>query len=513
MRITTNIVMSYPVRWTEYGIASNYVQNFVDALGPERFGGEFRCSLEEKSIVLSAGVDFAVEWLYYLGASTKREKQSENAGGFGEGFKIAALCSLRDFQLEVRMQSRDWDLSVTTAPGNIAGKEVSLLAYEVNPRPYEKNAVLTLTGKEPKVLKELYERILMVKQDFFYQGNPTLGRCLYGGYHMAVYQSAAMGGKGKPYGRLFARRQVRADFLGPPLIFRHDTYDRDEDDRDRKDFHFSDTRQCVQQILSVLPAANAYEILLCIQDFWYIPRARGFHNDDWSFLLTGLLERIGSSGECRERFLREFPSCLALPGKSWSAFERKQAMEWYQVKAVKKIRRLVHQSFHAFLGVEDVCELCRENGGLAAERDPVGTELRQIEILEEAAEVFLKGIMCLSLFPPVKVITAKNSILNGCAYEWKVKGEKTVNDYGLSVTARAAFICLREKLFQGSFYEAFPVFAHEILHQFGGDSSAPFREALRLMNRSLYLQGEKCADFARRWEEVRGKEEGSAQQT
>ena len=470
MTFSTNIVMSYPVHWSEYNVASNYVQNFVDALGYENFGSAFRCYLEEDSIVLTAKVGFAVEWLYYLGASTKRESQGENAGGFGEGFKIAALCSLRDYKLGVRMQSRDWDLVVTKVPGTIAGGKVSLLAYEVNPRPYDENTTLRLTSKDRRVLNTLYEKILDVRQDFLFQGNPVLGECLYKGEHMAIYKSMAKNLKGRPYGRLFAKRQVRADYLGPGLIFCHDCFERREDDRDRRRFYFHEVKSCVGQIVQSLPPESAYEILLCIQDFWYSPRAKESHNDDWSFFLTGLLKRMEGRRDLKKRFLLAFPSCLALPGKEWSTFERNQAMEWYRVKGIKKNRRLVHPSFHTYLGVTDVCELCEENGGLLAERDPIGTELSKIEILKEAAGVFLKGILVLSAYPPFKVIIAKNSILEGCAYERNIKGEKVVNDHGLVVVSRAVVICLREKIFElfheqrcrpnTSRYSKFPLFGN-----------------------------------------------------
>lgn len=35
--VKLNIVMTYPVTWSEYSVVSNYVQNFYDALGKYDF--------------------------------------------------------------------------------------------------------------------------------------------------------------------------------------------------------------------------------------------------------------------------------------------------------------------------------------------------------------------------------------------------------------------------------------------------------------------------------------------
>ena len=70
--IRLNIAMSYPVKWDERKIMNNFVQNFYDALGAERFGERFRNRMEGTMLTLSADEGFAEDWLFYLGASSKR---------------------------------------------------------------------------------------------------------------------------------------------------------------------------------------------------------------------------------------------------------------------------------------------------------------------------------------------------------------------------------------------------------------------------------------------------------
>lgn len=36
-----NLVMSYPVKWTIFAVMRDYVQNFYDAVGADRFGKDF----------------------------------------------------------------------------------------------------------------------------------------------------------------------------------------------------------------------------------------------------------------------------------------------------------------------------------------------------------------------------------------------------------------------------------------------------------------------------------------
>ena len=71
--------------------------------------------IEDKTLFLtSIDVGFSYDWLIPIGASTKREGGGNYAGYFGEGFKIASLCAIRDHGWNVAIRSRDWELMVVT---------------------------------------------------------------------------------------------------------------------------------------------------------------------------------------------------------------------------------------------------------------------------------------------------------------------------------------------------------------------------------------------------------------
>ena len=104
MIIPLNIVKTYPVKWTKYNVFRDYIQNFYDSVGyclwKDRFCFEYSNGL------LSMWVEdicFSYEWLLHIGASTKTDAFLNNAGYFGEGFKIASLCAVRDYRWKIKM--------------------------------------------------------------------------------------------------------------------------------------------------------------------------------------------------------------------------------------------------------------------------------------------------------------------------------------------------------------------------------------------------------------------------
>ncbi len=113
--ISLNLIFSYPVSWSRYKVLRDFIQNFYDAVGSDEWMDRFTYRLEEGLLVMEASdVSFSYDWLIHIGASTKRDTENQYAGYFGEGFKIASLCALRDHGWEVSMESKDWGLEVGT---------------------------------------------------------------------------------------------------------------------------------------------------------------------------------------------------------------------------------------------------------------------------------------------------------------------------------------------------------------------------------------------------------------
>ena len=143
--IKLNLVMTYPIWWSMDHVMSDYIQNFYDALGAERFSKDFVYLYDEgrKTLRMEGKKGFQAEWLQYIGASTKREDAvCHTAGKFGEGFKIASLCAYRDHKMSIHMESQDWTLDVVTISGKIDGRDVEFLGYDIKERIFQDGAVL-----------------------------------------------------------------------------------------------------------------------------------------------------------------------------------------------------------------------------------------------------------------------------------------------------------------------------------------------------------------------------------
>ena len=97
-RIPLNLIFDYPVRWSKYKVLRDLLQNFFDSVPRDEWSTRFSHCLEGSRLRLTAAdVGFSYDWLVPIGASTKRDGEGEHAGYFGEGFKIAALCAVRDY--------------------------------------------------------------------------------------------------------------------------------------------------------------------------------------------------------------------------------------------------------------------------------------------------------------------------------------------------------------------------------------------------------------------------------
>lgn len=167
-----NLVMSYPIKWELFTVMNNFVQNFYDAAGCENFMEHFEYRFEEDTIILKSDVGFSKEWLYFMGASSKRNTGRRFAGRFGEGFKVASLVAYRDFGLGIQMESRDWKLTVTEAEDEIDGVGVKVLAYDVEDKCYEESSTLILTNAKEKYFEEIRKQI----DYFYYEGNARFGK-------------------------------------------------------------------------------------------------------------------------------------------------------------------------------------------------------------------------------------------------------------------------------------------------------------------------------------------------
>lgn len=130
--ISINLIYDYPVHWGRFKTLRDFIQNFYDAVRWPNWDSQFSWTLADGVLTLTAQeVGFSYDWLLHIGASTKCEETGHYAGYFGEGFKIAALCGVRDHHWNINILSRDWELEVVTTHLEVDHRSLKSLAYKI----------------------------------------------------------------------------------------------------------------------------------------------------------------------------------------------------------------------------------------------------------------------------------------------------------------------------------------------------------------------------------------------
>ena len=485
-----NILMRYPIEWSAYKVMNNFVQNFYDAVGPENFATGFKMDYSGDTLTLEAASGFNKEWLYYLGASTKRDDGRHHAGHFGEGFKMAALVAYRDMKLEITMESQDWRLVVTQADQMINGVSEKVLAYDIFSRPYSDTSKLTLTGVD----EEQYNSARSTIKSFYYEENPRFGDLIVKNDEIAVFNS-----KSKNTGGIFINLEFRSS-LPFPLYFCVHKMNIDKDDRDRITLSDYTMQRAVNRGLDQLRSSEAaMEILEAFSPVWLTLKDTKYRRK-WDSQICKLIHLINADKNVQSKFYEKYKNSLIAeisPMHPSNKNQRKTAFSWYQQSPFCSMRRVSY--YFTDLGIKDLYTLCEENGGLERTASPDDQQSMRIKLLEEVAQKFFSRIYCYEKLPTCNVLVNKSTAALGTAYTNKTT-RNIRNSLGVKVTSDISEIYLaKETLDNSSFFCALPVYIHELLHQFGGDSSTVFHSMLFEMNRIILENRREISEYAKQW--------------
>lgn len=482
VEIPLNLVLSYPVRWSRYKVLRDLVQNFYDAVGWKEWSRRFRWREEANSLVLeAAGVDFSYEWLLHIGASTKTgADRGRYAGFFGEGFKIAALCGLRDFGWHISMSSRDWELQVTTTRIQIDHVTLRSLSYKVRqgfPIRGTRLRLAPFSASDRTVL----EAVLL---SFFHGDNPLLGQRIWEDETTAFFhRSSRVKPPGYPStsrisgeGILFAGLQAMGSFEFPLVVAKHDHL---PGSRERDTFYRMDVVRTIRQAVGHLPAKPAAEVLEILRRRWYEYPGRQYDFDSFHPVVRTLAERVASREDIRARFVAAHSNLLVAaqvrPSDIHASNRRRQARAWARSQDVPP--RLVQDGFRA-LGYPDLEQACEAADGFVRLREPTDLEEQYLEILRELALCVLRPILGGDRLPPTRIIDNAPAAWQGMADLRKIR-EQTVTPNGKRLRYRAKYVALdRRLLAPGRLGQALATYLHELAHVVGGDRSAAFSATL-----------------------------------
>lgn len=503
-RVLLNLIFDYPVHWSRYKVLRDLIQNFYDSIPRHAWAERFSHRIEQRRLTLvSEGVDFSYDWLIPIGASTKRDG-GDYAGHFGEGFKIAALCALRDFGWTIEVRSRDWHLVVVTDALTVDGRHLKTLAYEV--RTGLAPAADTLLTIAPFHDADILETALL---SFFYPDNPLLGAAIWTSPTAAVYHRSR---QPKPLdypatyddhgpGILFAGFQALGSFSHPLVICLHD---HRGNDRERNNLYRMDVVNLIARVATLLPPDAADAVLRLLARRWYERPRKRYDFDSWYSIIDRLVHRLATCPGQTARFRADHPHLLVAAQVRRSDMprynRRRQALAW--IKGSGRRYRLVQEAFRA-LGYPDLEDACTEADGFTVTRDPGLDETRRIAILESAARTLFPDLLEQIELPPCKVIENPCAAWQGMtvcvprdapAAQWR----------GLRIRYQLPYVALQATLLhQNDFGDAVSTYLHELAHSFGGDSSAAFSHALSEMLAATVSYSAQIGDWQRAWGRVK----------
>lgn len=498
--ISLNLVYDYPVRWSRYVVLRDFVQNFYDSIGWRDWSTAFDYTVGNSFLTLTArNVGFSYEWLVHIGASTKREDEDTYAGYFGEGFKMAALCAVRDYGWSVHIASRDWEIEVTQTDLQIEERVLKSLAYSLSERtdPVRADTVLRLSSFHDH---EVFES---VRLGFFYPENPLFGEEIWRSENGAVYKRSR---HVKPShfpvtsdlegsGMFFTGYQVRGSIPVPLIFCLH--YHRDTD-RDRRDFFRVDLIPLIADLVMRLPAPSAARVLEELRCFWRSRRGR-YSFESWWIVIENLVRRVAACSHTTKLWTEAHPYLLTASKiqrrEIVAADRRRQALAWLQTQDLPY--RLVQDSFQS-LGYPSLEDACQHAGGFTAHRPPRGEEIPRLKFLQHCVAMLFPELeeripASVSVFDDNANPLWGLAVINSAHRPYdKVRGFPV--RYVLSEISLNAGLLLT-----GDFAEIFATYLHEVAHMFGRDESVTFSRALTYLIEAAIRERDTLAGLQDEW--------------
>lgn len=501
MIVPLNIVTTYPVRWSKYKVFRDFVQNFYDSVGyadwKKRFSYEYADGLLRMYV---EGSCFSYEWLLHIGASTKTKNANDNAGYFGEGFKIASLCAMRDFEWTIKMSSGNWKLSVICVEQSIDSCKVQMLAYEIEEQEEDKRSCLELSIINEKDFL-LFQDVLSA---FYYPENLLIGEKIWEGERGAVYtRSKNEYRENLPFtsnfgkkGAVFCSYQLLGSNPFDLVVCLHHYR---KEDRERNSIYPFEVINVMEKVAACVDAYGAMQILEKMRRYWNSTPRKRIDIYSWTPVINKLIVRMSETDEVVEKFKKKYPDLLYLKPlfSIRDKNERNQAKVWLRGQDKKYL--LVQERFQK-LGYRSLEDVCEENGGFIADDEATIRENKGFEILETIVKRIYGDFFEMDEFPYRKVISNDDAAYHGMAKTYRKK-KVSNNNKGLIFRYKVGEIYLKKNIFtKKGYFDALATYVHELCHAFGGDSSNAFSLGLTWAMEILLSNTEILDEYKTLWE-------------
>ena len=418
-----------------------------------------------------------LERLFFLGS----EKGDEDVGKYGEGFKVATVCLLRNHNVEPIVQSGDQVVYVRLDGETVSGTQLRPLVYDffTSATPFA-GTRLVLRGCAQKLIGALQTGL----SHFFFEANSLLGAKLWASYdgHFSIYRATTANG------HVFYRRLKRGVIPDIPLALVIDKqFERIEkktrQDRDRNAFgeelmklfyevfarsglRYSAEGQRV--IVETAPACwlRGHPLLSNI--------AEAHRRDCWSAKMSK--EVFG------EGFFARVHASDAAQALQNEALEK----DWQ--KQGRKPLPAYFRTFGVLNAIDHAAELKRralEEQKKRHHRPPTHAERDCLDLLNDIIR---------SLAPSLFATLQQYHAVYSVAETEVLLGElKQHREY------RSANVFLSSQVFARDLAEALAIFLHEHAHIFGYDGSRAFTDALTQLIETVVRHRKEIDTFERKW--------------
>ena len=477
---TSSVTTSWGVDWSETYIARDLMQNFFDA-NRERLS-QVRVLVEGTKVTISAPGKFELARLFYLGS----EKGDGDIGQYGEGFKAAAVCLLRDHGIEPIAVSGDQVVYLRVDSEKISGTQLQPVIYDFF-RSSEvcDGARLILRGCSNNLIAALKEGL----NHFFFDQNPLLGAKIWSSWDglFAVYSAKTN------VGHVFYQRLKRGEIPDLPIVLViNKSFERIEkkikSDRDRNAFG-GELMEVFYQIFArsgvKSDRAGQQAMVTAARNCWVrghsllkeIAEAGRYHHD-WPAATTKEVFGDQFYARCSTKDHAE-----ALQYETWERQWREQGRQ----ALPNYFSRFSVLNAHAYS--DELKRKAYVEAKARHHRVPTYAERGAIKILTETVR---------DLAPAVMKIFDQRTTTYSVAETETILGElKEKRNYH----SREVFLSTR--VFVADFAEALAVLLHEHTHIFGYDGSRGFSDALTELLETVVRERKNLDPVEAKWNQAR----------
>ncbi|MDE7310012.1 MAG: hypothetical protein K2N87_00015 [Eubacterium sp.] len=531
--IPLGIAMDYPVNWGIHRIIRDFVQNFYDSIGPERFAKEFmyKWEIEDEPdgrfihVRMQAfGHAFSYEWLSHIGGSTKTGK-SGYAGKYGEGFKIALLCLVKQGGDAV-MSSGEWTLFPCEYTEKIDKQRIQMFGYHMQHRKDDGFTTLDLYG-----IPAFDENVRYVKEallEFFYPQNELFGDKIQLDERCALYSRSEQKIPcidGDIDGIFYYKYIARGRLPFPVIAHLSEKSMNFDEDRSRDVLCNATVIHAMYKLAEKLTPKASLWLLTQMEKQWSeLPKWQKCMPVDlhtWYYVVCQLVRNISLDSSLKEEFARLYPledyAYLERTGRDQSKNRLiREARKWFQEEKQKEKRRRLVNPIFRMLGVSSVIdEYLRLKNTLY--RKPDEKEHYYVNLLQECTKLLFpqfiqNGLPEVVLYRECGTEKKKSIAYRnyGISVHVETKTERVVpsadRDRHIRYRVKEAVLEADELSEKVEFQQVLLKYVDACVRMYGTEKSAYPNAVLTEVGAGLYQFRPLIRKFARKWNHMDERE-------